>query len=343
MLLATALLFVGTPTFAQSDSARAAVDRQGIVGEPISLGSKDPALHDYLELVIRRVRTYWLFPCVKSAETGACEYKSADLVADFGIFRDGRLAFIEVNSSSGLAVHDQSALNAVKLASPFLPVPPALMERAERGSTGIPIRARFTYKVETQLPGVVSVETPTALPTKAGVVTALEGSVTARRVGLPSPVPLKFHDDIFLTDAIITGAGARVEMLLGGKVRVAMQERAMLTISESPGRGSLDLSSGQLDINVARARMRLGEVVDVRTPNAVASVRGTRMIVEMVPPQAGGAVVTHVDVLDGVVSVTTTAGTPRSTIELRASQGVTITGDVAGPLRTLRMLSAPAK
>lgn len=58
---------------------------------------------------------------------------------------------------------------------------------------------------------------------------------------------------------------------------------------------------------------------------------------------AGGVVVTHVDVLDGSMPVAISAGTPRSAIHLRANDGITITGDVAGPIRALRTLSPATK
>src|SRR5438552_15928754 len=37
-----------------------------------------------------------------------------------------------------------------------------------------------------------------AQQSRAGVVTTLEGNVSARRVALPGPVPLKFQADLFL-------------------------------------------------------------------------------------------------------------------------------------------------
>ena len=73
------------------------------------------------------------------------------LVADFGIFRNGRLAFVEVQSSSGLPIYDQSAVDSIRLASPFAPLPPPLIERMAPSSTGVPIRARFHYILETGL------------------------------------------------------------------------------------------------------------------------------------------------------------------------------------------------
>ena len=57
----------------------------------------------------------------------------------------------------------------------------------------------------------------------------------------------------------------------------SMQGRSLITISETPGRGTVDLELG--DITVAmRGDRSLLDVIEVRTPNAVATARGgTRM------------------------------------------------------------------
>src|SRR5438045_2025922 len=80
---------------------------------------------------------------------------------------------------------------------------------------------------------------------KAGVVTTLEGNVTARRVALPSPIPLKFRDEVLLRDQIATGDKSLARMLLGGKAVVTVRERSVITITEIPGRTTLELESGK--------------------------------------------------------------------------------------------------
>jgi hypothetical protein len=66
------------------------------------------------------------------------------------------------------------------------------------------------------------------------------------------------------------------------------------------------------------------------------------MIVETIPPaRPGGPLVTHVDVLDGLTSVMAIPGTVGSAIDVRASQGLTITGQSAGTVRPLRMVRSP--
>ena len=142
---------------------------------------------------------------------------------------------------------------------------------------------------------------------KAGVVTTLEGNVTARRVALPGPVPLKFKDDVFLQDTVTTGEKSLARMLLGGKAVVTVRERSVLTITEVPGRSTIDLDSGKFALAVAREKMKPGEEILIRTPNAVAGVRGTVVVTEVnrQSAQAGGgvpAVLTNFYVLRGTIT-----------------------------------------
>ena len=127
-------------------------------------------------------------------------------------------------------------------------------------------------------------------PQRAGVVTTLEGNVTARRAAQTEPVPLKFRDDVFLRDTVVTGDRALARMLLGGKAVVTVRERSTLTITEMPGKTTIDLASGKFALAVAREQMRPGEQIDIRTPNAIGGVRGTVVVTEVAQQtaQAGG-------------------------------------------------------
>ena len=146
-----------------------------------------------------------------------------------------------------------------------------------------------------------------AQQSKAGVVTTLEGNVTAKRVALAAPVPLKFKDEVFLQDTVTTGDRSLARMLLGGKAVVTVRERSVLTITEVPGRSTLELESGKFALAVAREKMRPGEEIQIRTPNAIAGVRGTVVITEVhrQGAQAGGglpAVLTNFYVLRGSIT-----------------------------------------
>ncbi len=116
---------------------------------------------------------------------------------------------------------------------------------------------------------------------KAGVVTTAEGHVTVRRVVLPQPVPLRFKDDVFLQDTVTTGDRSLARLLLGGKALVTIRERSALTVTELPGRSTVDMDAGKVGMAVARDRMRPGEAIDIRTPNAIVAVRGTVLVVEV--------------------------------------------------------------
>ena len=125
----------------------------------------------------------------------------------------------------------------------------------------------------------LSVAAPAWSQERVGVVTTVVGPVTVARASA-TPAPLKFKDDIFLRDRVTTGDDAITRILLGGKVIVTARERSTLTITEVPGLSTIDLMSGRIAVAVDKTRMKPGERVDVRTPNAIAGVRGTVLVVE---------------------------------------------------------------
>jgi hypothetical protein len=140
-----------------------------------------------------------------------------------------------------------------------------------------------------------------------GVVTTLAGTVTVARVALPGPRPLHFKDDVFVRDHIATAEKSVVRVLLGGKALVTVRELSSLTIKEETGRSTVDLTSGKIAMGVLRQRMRPGEVIEIRTPNAIAAIRGTVLVVELIPAPGGTSgqpsYTTKVHVLHGLVEV----------------------------------------
>jgi periplasmic protein TonB len=121
----------------------------GIEGEPIALDSKDPRYSDYLDRVRRAIKEKWGFPCVKNLTTHECEYKTTQLIIEFGIAKDGQVPFVTVVRSSGYPIYDDYAVNAVKLAAPFPPIPDTFSK------TGVPIHATFSYVVESSLANIL--------------------------------------------------------------------------------------------------------------------------------------------------------------------------------------------
>jgi len=163
---------------------------------------------------------------------------------------------------------------------------------------------------------------------RAGVVTTLEGKVTVVRASAAEPSPLKFRDAVFVRDRIATDKDSFARVLLGGRAVVTIREYSMVTITEVPGVATVDVASGRVAVAVARERMRPGDLIEVRTPNAVAGIRGTVIVAEVFDSRH--SVIT---VLKGVIDVTRLdAGrlVGSSTI-LNALQQVTIGGAVSSP------------
>src|SRR5262249_57122267 len=77
----------------------------------------------------------------------------------------------------------------------------------------------------------------------------------------------------------------------GSKAIVTVRERSSLTIAESPGVSTVNVGEGRAAIAVVKERMKPGETIEIRTPNAVAGIRGTIVIVEVdqVSAQASAA------------------------------------------------------
>ncbi len=157
-------------------------------------------------------------------------------------------------------------------------------------------------------PVVASGQTAVESGKGVGVVTTLAGTATVARAALSSPRPLQFKDDVFVRDRIATAERSVVRVLLGGKALVTVRELSTLTITEETGRARVDLTTGKIAMGVVRQRMRPGEVIEIRTPNAIATIRGTVLVVELIPEPGGvsgggSRFTTKVHVLHGLVEV----------------------------------------
>lgn len=148
-----------------------------------------------------------------------------------------------------------------------------------------------------------------------GVVTTLDGQATVIRPTQPQSLPLRFKDDVFGRDRISTAEKSLVRVLLGGKAIVTVRELSVLTITEDMGSATINLQSGKIALAVAHQRMKPGESITLRARNAVAAIRGTVVIAEILtataqagqPAQASGGIgVFHV--LNGTVQVTPPGG-----------------------------------
>jgi hypothetical protein len=136
---------------------------------------------------------------------------------------------------------------------------------------------------------------------RAGVVTALQGTATVTRASLEAPRALRFRDDVLVQDRIATGEDSLARILLGGKAVVTVRARSVVTITESPRVSTVDVETGKIALAVAKERMRPGESIQLRTPNAVAGIRGTVVIAEV--SGHGVDAQTRFTLLTGVIEV----------------------------------------
>jgi hypothetical protein len=208
-------------------------------------------------------------------------------------------------------------------------------------------RRLFTALVGVALSATITSPRPVWADTEVGtgVVTRLTGEATVARAALAQPRALGLRDDVFVRDEIRTQERSLVHVLMGGKALLTVRELSVLKVTEEMGRVTVDLQSGKIGLAVVRQRMRPGEIIEIRTPNAVAAVRGTVLVMEIVPGPAGsraGGLVTNVHLLHGAldVSLRTSPGTPP--VSLQSLQTVAVTGNVLGGVRALSGQEAAA-
>jgi hypothetical protein len=173
----------------------------------------------------------------------------------------------------------------------------------------------------------------------AGVVTAVNGDATLiRAVAAARPVSLQMRDEIFVRDRIHTQQHSLVRVLLGGKALITVRELSVLTVTEEAGRVTVDLQSGKIGVAVVKGRMRPGEVIEIRSPNATAAVRGTVFVVEVDPVKAGVATptaTTRVHLFHGALDVSAHLDPAQPTVRLAELQSVVVAGNTLGPVRPL--------
>jgi FecR protein len=162
---------------------------------------------------------------------------------------------------------------------------------------------------------------------RVGVVTNIEGTATVARLTQPDAQLLQFKDAVFLRDRITTGERSFVRVLLGGKATVTARERSVLTITEVPGVATVQLGEGRISVAVSKALMKPGEVIEIKTPNAVTAIRGTVVVAEVEP--AGNGYRSTITILRGLVDVTrlhATAGLVGPAVKVGALQRVSVVG-----------------
>src|SRR2546421_1303566 len=205
------------------------------------------------------------------------------------------------------------------------------------GGTVMRLGHRSTRVVLASAIATLAIASLASAQERAGVVTTLKGKVTVVRASSSKLTPLKFRDAVFVRDRITTGKESFARILLGGKAVVTIREFSAVTITEVPGVATVAVGSGRVAVAVARERMRPGDLVEGRTPNAVAGIRGTVIVAEVFDAQR--SVIT---VLKGGIDVPRPdagrAAGPATM--LNALQQVTITGP--SPVSAPRPISIDA-
>ncbi len=173
----------------------------------------------------------------------------------------------------------------------------------------------------------------------AGVVTTVNGNATLTRAAKRAqPVSLRMRDEIFVRDRIHTQSHSLVRVLLGGKALITVRELSVLTVTEEANRVTVDLQSGKVGVAVVKGRMRPGEVIEIRSPNAIASVRGTVFVVDVDPLPAGksaAATTTRIHLFQGALDVSARHGAAQPPVRLAAMQSMVVAGNALGAVRPL--------
>ena len=175
----------------------------------------------------------------------------------------------------------------------------------------------------------------------AGVVTTVNGDATLlRAVAATRPVSLRTRDEIFVHDRIHTRERSLVRVLLGGKALITVRELSVLTLTEDAGRVTVDLQSGKIGVAVVKARMRPGEIIEIRTPNATAAVRGTVFVVDVDPIRPGQAAggqpaITRVHLFHGALDVSARLDPSNPTVRLAELQSVVVSGNALGAVKPI--------
>ena len=163
----------------------------------------------------------------------------------------------------------------------------------------------------------------------AGVVTGVSGQVTVSRTEA-TPLPLRFKDEVFLRDRISTAERSLARLLLDQKALITVRELSELVITEQSGRSTVDLGAGKIAIGVARQRMRPGEIVEIRTQNAVAAIRGTVVVAENIPVPPGAPPQSRIHVLSGYVDITPRNNPGAPPVRMVAPASLSVAGQSVG-------------
>ncbi|MBI3454723.1 MAG: TonB family protein, partial [Candidatus Rokubacteria bacterium] len=107
-------------------------EREGQAAIPLN-SPPDPKYAEYFLKVKKAIEDHWTYP-----RAAADKGQSGQLMLEFVVHKDGNV-LVELVHTSGVEILDRYAVNAVKLAAPFPPIPGPM------GMDSIRISASFTY------------------------------------------------------------------------------------------------------------------------------------------------------------------------------------------------------
>ncbi len=166
---------------------------------------------------------------------------------------------------------------------------------------------------------VLTAASARAVAPVAGVVISVEGKPEMQRAGAKSFKPLKFNEMLREGDTVKTGHGTRVAVAFVGGAELRINEDSSFKMESGGGNKP---TSVYTQFGNAWTRLLHGKSgMNVRTPSAVAAVRGTEADVDY------GTGPMTVKVYEGFVDVTNDQGTTA----LRAGQQTSVAGAGQAP------------
>jgi ferric-dicitrate binding protein FerR (iron transport regulator) len=171
---------------------------------------------------------------------------------------------------------------------------------------------RWTALIMTQALMLSIVCTAVRAQNTVGTVSELTGSAHLERGGSTQPVTSGMP--VELKDKFTTDAGAHLTITLSDGSKLDLADQSSLTIDEQVvGAGGpqtkVSLLGGHLESLVTKALRGTAPSFEVKTPNAIAGVRGTKFGVGYTPssPVCGDSPSTGVSVAQGAVEVANSA------------------------------------
>jgi hypothetical protein len=115
-------------------------------------------------------------------------------------------------------------------------------------------------------------------PKPVGAVAAVAGKGTITHAAKTESAAVKVEDSVFVRDKLATAESSIIRVLMGGRITITIRERSVVTITDDPARTRVDLESGLLALKVHDGALRPGEIVELRTPNAITGIRGSLVV-----------------------------------------------------------------